>query len=129
MATETGNQVTVEFLSAFAEAWSRHDLGALMSFMAEDCVFQLSVGPDIDGTRYEGREQVRAAFAAVLDTFPDGHWGDDSHFVCGDRGVSEWTFTATGKDGTRTEVRGCDVFTFHEGKIAVKNSFRKSRTS
>jgi hypothetical protein len=25
------------------------------------------------------------------------------------------------------EVTGCDIFTFREGKIAVKNSFRKNR--
>jgi ketosteroid isomerase-like protein len=45
----------------------------------------------------------------------------------GDRGVSEWTFTGTSKDGTRVEVSGCDLFTFRNGKIAVKNSFRKNR--
>ncbi|WP_262269991.1 hypothetical protein [Microvirga yunnanensis] len=26
------------------------------------------------------------------------------------------------------EVQGCDVFTFQDGKIAVKNSYRKQRT-
>jgi ketosteroid isomerase-like protein len=47
--------------------------------------------------------------------------------VTGDRGVSEWTFTGTLKDGKRVEVIGCDVFTFRNGKIAIKNSFRKNR--
>jgi hypothetical protein len=41
--------------------------------------------------------------------------------------VSEWTFTGTRMDGTRVEVNGCDLFTFRDGKIAVKNSFRKNR--
>jgi hypothetical protein len=26
------------------------------------------------------------------------------------------------------EVTGCDIFTFRDGKIAVKNSYRKQRT-
>jgi hypothetical protein len=26
-------------------------------------------------------------------------------------------------------VQGCDVFTFRDGKISVKNSYRKQRTS
>ena len=129
MAAQVADQVTVDFLTSFADAWNRHDLDDLMSFMADDCKFQPSVGPDIDGTRYEGREQVRAGYKGVLDTFPDGRWGDDSHFVGGDRGVSEWTFTATGPDGTHIEERGCDIFTFRDGKIAVKNSFRKKRTA
>jgi ketosteroid isomerase-like protein len=98
-----------------------------MSFMSADCVFEASAGPDVCGTRYVGRDAVRAGFAEVWATFPDAHWGDARHFVSGDRGVSEWTFTGTRADGTRVEVRGCDVFTFRDGKIAVKNSYRKNR--
>jgi hypothetical protein len=33
----------------------------------------------------------------------------------------------TRTDGTRVEVHGCDLFTFCDGKIALKNSYRKSR--
>ena len=129
MTVQATGEVTVKFLQDFADAWNRHDTDDLMSFMADDCVFQLSSGPDIDGTRYEGRDAVRAGYQAVLDAFPDARWGDDGHFVAGDRGVSEWTFTATGKDGARIEVRGCDIFNFRGGKIAVKNSFRKQRVA
>jgi len=120
-------EVTTEVLQAFAEAWNRHDVDALMSFMAEDCRFETSAGPEVCGTAYSGREAVRAGFAEVWATFPDAHWGDARHFVCGDRGVSEWTFTGTRADGTRVEVNGCDLFTFRDGKIALKNSYRKNR--
>ena len=120
-------QVTTAVLDAFADAWNRHDADALMSFMTEDCVFEASAGPDICGTRYAGREAVRAAFAAVWATFPDAHWGGARHFVQGDRGGSEWIFTGTQADGTRVEVHGCDLFTFRDGRIALKNSYRKNR--
>jgi len=120
-------EVTTEVLQAFAEAWNRHDVDALMSFMTEDCRFEASAGPAVRGTSYSGREAVRAGFAEVWATFPDAHWGDARHFVCGDRGVSEWTFTGTRSDGTRVEVNGCDLFTFRDGKIALKNSYRKNR--
>lgn len=43
--------------------------------------------------------------------------------------VSEWTFTGTQKDGRRVEVTGCDLFTFRDGKIAIKNSYRKNRSA
>jgi steroid delta-isomerase-like uncharacterized protein len=122
-------EVDTDFLQAFADAWTGHDLDALMSFMADECVFELSVGPDRWGNRYEGRDQVREGFASVLETFPDGRWDGASHFVAGDRGVSEWVFTATAQDGSAIEVNGCDLFTFQDGKIAVKNSFRKVRTA
>jgi steroid delta-isomerase-like uncharacterized protein len=114
-------------LQAFADAFNRHDLDALMSMMTSDCVFEASAGSDVDGQRHAGQDAVRAAFAAVFEQYPDGHWGGATHFVDGDRGVSEWTFTGTLKDGRRVEVRGCDLFTLRNGKIAVKNSFRKNR--
>ncbi len=129
MATEVGSEVTVGYLRDFADAWNRHNIDDLMSFMTDDCVFQFSTGPDVDGTRHDGREKVREAYQLVLSTFPDGRWGNDSHFVAGDRGLSEWTFTATGRDGKPIEVRGCDIFTFRDGKILVKNSFRKNRVT
>ena len=119
--------ITAEVLQDFADAWNRHDVDALMTFMSDDCVFEASAGPDIAGTRYVGREAVRAAFADVWATFADAHWGDARHFVVGERGVSEWTFTGTRADGTRVEVHGCDLFTFRNGKIALKNSYRKNR--
>jgi len=114
-------------LDRFADAWNRHDLDALMSMMTDDCVFEASAGPDVDGRRSEGRSAVRAAFAAVFDTFPDASWADPRHFIAGNRGVSEWTFTGTHRDGRRVEVNGCDIFTFHRGRIAIKNSYRKNR--
>ena len=120
-------ELTVEDLEAFAAAWNRHDIDALMSFMTHDCVFEASAGPEVCGTRYEGREAVRRGFAQVWASFPDAHWGNARHFVNGDRGVSEWTFTGTRRDGSRVEVNGCDLFTFREGKIALKNSYRKNR--
>ena len=120
-------QVTVERLQRFNDAWNRHDADALMSFMTDDCAFETSVGSEACGTRFEGRDAVRAAFADVWATYPDAHWGNGQHFVCGERGVSEWTFTGTRVDGTRVEVHGCDLFRFRDGKIALKDSFRKNR--
>ncbi|MBD9667226.1 nuclear transport factor 2 family protein [Variovorax sp. VRV01] len=121
-------EVTAEVLQAFADAWNRHDVDALMSFMTPDCIFEASAGAEACGTRYAGGAAVRAAFAEVWAVFPDAHWGNARHFVHGDRGVSEWTFTGTRTDGTRVEVQGCDLFAFRAGKILLKNSYRKNRS-
>ncbi len=117
----------LELLVRFADAWNRHDLDALMSMMTDDCVFKASAGPAVDGERSEGQAAVRAAYAAVFHMFPDARWATPSHFVAGNRGVSEWTFSATHRDGTRVEVTGCGLLTFRDGKIAIKNSYRKKR--
>ncbi len=120
--------ITAKVLDAFADAWNRHDVDRLMSFMADDCVFEASAGTDVCGTRYEGRDQVRKGFSEVFAAFPDAHWAGARHFIVGNRGVSEWTFTGTRADGSPVEVTGCDLFTFKGGKIAVKNSYRKNRS-
>jgi ketosteroid isomerase-like protein len=117
----------LELLDGFAGAFNRHDLDALMAMMTADCVFDASAGPRVEGQRSEGAPAVRAAFAAVFEAFPDAQWTGARHFVAGNRGVSEWTFTGTRADGRRVEVNGCDLFTFRDGRIAVKNSFRKNR--
>ena len=127
MSNGATKQVTVEFLQAFTDAWNRHDVDALMAAMTDACVFEGAAGPDACGTRFEGREAVRAGFAQAWKTFPDAQWTNGRHFVCGERGVSEWTFVGTKADGTRIHANGCDLFTFRGGRIAVKNAFRKDR--
>jgi steroid delta-isomerase-like uncharacterized protein len=128
MSADDATAVTLSFLDAFADAWNRHDTDAILSMMAEDCIFEASRGPDVKGTVYTGQDEVRRGVDEVFATFPDAQWNRPRHFVAGDRGVSEWVFTATSPDGSRVEVQGCDVFTFRDGKIAVKNSYRKQRT-
>ena len=119
--------MTPQLLDAFSAAWNRHDLPALMSFMHAECVFEAAAGPDAWGARHQGHEAVGAAFAAAWKNFPDAQWRNGRHWVSGERGVSEWTFTGTAADGSRVEADGVDLFTFKDGKILVKNVFRKDR--
>ena len=126
-ATMAG-EMTIEILDDFANGWNEHDLDKLMSFMTQDCVFELSAGAEAWGARFEGYDNVREGYKRVLDMFPDGQWAEPSHFIAGDRGVTQWTFRATGADGAQVEVNGCDLFHFVGDKIRVKNSFRKIRS-
>ena len=128
MSVAVAPDVTVQMLERFGDAWNRHDVETIMSYMDADCVFETTAGREPCGTRYEGRERVRQAFERVFAMFPDARFGDARHFVSGDRGLSEWRFTGT-REGVKVEVDGCDVFTFRNGRIAVKSSFFKQRTA
>ena len=125
---QTNKKITEKFLQSFADAFNAHDLKAIMSCMTEDCVFEASAGEAMDGEKFTGQEEVRKAFENVFETFHDAHWGNAQHFISGDRGFSEWIFTGTKSDGSKLEVTGCDLFTFKNGKIAIKNSYRKNRS-
>jgi steroid delta-isomerase-like uncharacterized protein len=127
--SQANNKITVDFLQAFADAFNAHDADRIMSMMTDDCTFQASAGPDVDGEKFVGKDKVRKAFQQVFTAFPDAKWANARHFLYGDRGVSEWVFSGTKPDGTHVEVTGCDLFTFRDGKIAVKNSYRKNRVS
>ena len=126
---KTAGTVTTETLEAIADAFNRHDLDAIMAFFTEDAVFEAPKGPDPWGRRFVGKEQVREGFAARFAGIPDVHYGDDRHCVCGDRGFSEWTLTGTTTDGERVEVRGCDLWTFRDGRVTRKDSYWKFVTT
>ncbi len=124
----SNSNVTTAFLQSFVDAFNAHDVPAIMSHMVSDCVFEASAGPDVVGEEFSGKEQVEKAFQEVFATFPDARWGSPEHFISGNRGFTEWIFTGTKVDGTKVEVAGCDLFTFRDGKIAIKYSYRKNRT-
>ncbi len=117
--------VTQATLKAFLEAFNHHELDAIMSFFAEDCVFEAPRGPDPWGRRYRGMQEVRAGLGARFTGIPDVHYGEDRHWLAGDRGVSEWRLTGTTTAGVRIDVRGCDLFEFRGGKIVRKDSYWK----
>lgn len=119
--------VTADTLAAFSDAFNRHDADALMAFMTDDCIFDAAGGNEVYGTRFVGKDAVRAAFEAVFKSFPDAHWGHGRHYVVRERGVSEWVFSGTHEEGWRIEAEGCDLFEFRDGLIAVKRAFRKER--
>jgi predicted esterase/ketosteroid isomerase-like protein len=119
--------MTIERLQAFADAWNRHDIDDLMSFMTDDCAFEANAGDGLTGTSFRGKEDVRRGFMKVWQAYPDALWNNPRHFIRGDRGVSEWVFSGHSLDGQTTEVAGCDLFTFRGDKIVLKNSFRKHR--
>ena len=106
-------------------AWGRADLETLMSFVADDCVYSASVGPE-PGETFVGREAVRAGFIKMLahDRDSVSEAGDVHTF--GDRGVSTWGFRRQTPDGRSILVRGCDVWLFRDGLIVRKDSYRKT---
>jgi len=115
----------LDVLERMVDGFNTHDLEAIMSLFADDCVFESPRGPDPWGRRFVGRAEVREGLGARFTSVPDVHYGDGSHFVSGDRGASEWTLTGTTVDGERLEVRGCDLWTFRGDDVVLKDSFWK----
>ncbi len=96
-----------------------------MAFFEDDCVFDAPRGPDRWGRRYTGKAEVRKGLGARFTGIPDVHYGEDRHWLSGDRGVSEWRLTGTSTAGVRIDVRGCDLFEFRGDRIVRKDSYWK----
>jgi ketosteroid isomerase-like protein len=114
-------------LEGLFEALNSHDADAVMACMTDDIVFDAAAGLDVHGRRFSGTADVRAAFEGVWTNMPDVSWQRTRHATFGNRGVSEWIFLATTKDGQLIEVEGCDFFVFRGEKICMKSAFRKDR--
>jgi ketosteroid isomerase-like protein len=115
----------LNLLRAVVQALNRPDLDGLMELFTNDCVFEAPRGQRPQGRRFDGQADVRRAFARMLRRFPDARYSDVEHWVCGDRGVSEWNLVRTQGGRFAVVVRGCDLWRFRDGKIALRNSFWK----
>jgi ketosteroid isomerase-like protein len=115
----------IETLKAVLAGFNAHDLDAIMEFFAEDCELCMPRGKEPWGQRFTGKAAVRAALATRFDGIPDVHYGDDDHWVAGNRGVSTWLLTGTTRAGQSIRVRGLDLWEFANGKIVKKDSYWK----
>jgi ketosteroid isomerase-like protein len=117
----------VQTLQAILGAFNSGDLDRVLDFFADDCVLEMHYGTAPWGSRYVGKDAVRHGLRTYFNATPELHYGDDTHFVVGDLGVSKWTLRATSAKGERIEARGCDFYTFRDGKIVEKDSYLKVR--
>jgi ketosteroid isomerase-like protein len=108
----------LEVISAFGEAWARHDLDAAAAMLTDDCVFE-ATGPAPDGVRHTGKDAVRAAWQAIFDDV-SSHFDAEETFAAGDRVVQLWRYSWG--DG---HIRGVDVFRVRDGLVAEKISYVK----
>ncbi|MDR6755669.1 ketosteroid isomerase-like protein [Mycoplana sp. BE70] len=114
-------------LERLCEAFNAHDLDRIMAFFSDDCVLEMPRGDKPWGSRFQGKEQVGAALATRFEGLPDAHYANAEHFVDADAetGISKWLLTGTSREGRRTEVHGCDFYTFRNGKVIRKDSYWK----
>jgi ketosteroid isomerase-like protein len=112
-------------LDVLAAGFNGHDIDAIMGFFAEQCSLDLPRGPEPHGSRYIGRDEVRRGLMTRFESTPDVHYGEIENFACGNTGMSKWLLTGTTPAGEKVRVRGCDFYTFDDGKVIRKDSYWK----
>jgi hypothetical protein len=66
---KSDTMITERFLQSFVDAFNAHDIKAIISFMTEDCVFEASAGPEMDGEKFTGQQEVQKALAVCLKSY------------------------------------------------------------
>jgi len=113
-------QKTLDTVKRFNEAFNRHDVDAVMALMTTDCVFENTVPPP-DGERFVG-SAVRGFWERFFASTPKARFEAEEIFAVGDRAVVRWVFHWDDQGG---HVRGVDVLTVRDGKVAEKLAYVK----
>ena len=119
--------MTLRTLVSLADAFNAHDLDRIMSYFAEDAVLEMPRGQDPWGTRYVGKIAVREGLAGRFKGMPDVHYGEATHYVVGDTGISKWTVTGTSLAGQNIRANGCDFYSFRVPFVVKKDILLEDR--
>ena len=114
---------TLEVVTRFNDAINRHDPAAVAALLTDDTVFE-NTGPAPDGTRIVGKAAVAAFWEKWFVANPDARFEAEETIVSGDRCTVRWVYRKT-RDGKPWHLRGIDVFTVRDGKIAAKLAYVK----
>ena len=109
---------SLDVVEAFGAAWAAHDLDAALALVTDDCVFD-ATGPAPDGARHVGPAAIRDAWEAIFAESASQFEAEET-FGAGDRVVQLWRYSWDGG-----HVRGVDIFTVRDGKVAQKLSYVK----
>ena len=94
-----------------------------MDFFTEDCQYSASIIEKSKETAY-GKSEVREKVLELI-AFDDSITSTVNNlYVDGHFGFWQWEYK-TAKNDT---IKGCDVFTFKDDLIQIKNAYRKIMT-
>jgi ketosteroid isomerase-like protein len=113
-----------EVVLAFNDALNRRDLHGMMEMLSEDCTFENTYPPP-DGTRYEGKESIRAFWAEFMSQSRESSFAVEEIFGARDRCVMRWTYLWARHDGGTGHIRGVDLYRVAGSKITEKLSYVK----
>jgi len=116
-APQNSDTSTRAVIDRFNEAFNRHDADAVAALLTEDTVFE-DTSPAPDGRRIEGKTAVAAFWREWFVRNADGHFDAEDVIVSGDRAVVRWIYRKM-RNGQPWHLRGVDVFTVRDGKVAA----------
>lgn len=116
-------QATRAAIDSFNEAFNRHDADAVAALLTDDTVFE-DTSPAPDGRRIEGKAAVAEFWREWFARNSDAQFEAEEVIVSGDRAVVRWVYRKK-RNGQPWYLRGGDIFTVRDGKVAAKLAYVK----
>ena len=110
-------------IDRFNNIFNRHDADALAAVLTDDTVFE-DTSPPPDGRRIEGQAAVVEYWRGWFSRNAGAIFEAEEMIVTGDRVVVRWIYRKV-RDGQPWHIRGVDVFTVRDGKVAAKLAYVK----
>jgi ketosteroid isomerase-like protein len=107
----------------FNEAFNRHDAEAVASLLTADTVFE-DTSPAPDGQRIEGKAAVSEFWRGWFTRNAGARFEAEEMIVSRDRAIVRWVYRKM-RNGQPWHIRGVDIFTVRDGKVAVKLAYVK----
>jgi len=120
---ESPEQATRTAIEKFNEAFNRHDADALATLLTEDTVFE-DTSPAPDGRRVEGKAGVVTFWREWFMHNANARFEAEELIVSGNRATVLWVYRKM-RNGQPWHLRGVDIFTVRDGKIAAKLAYVK----
>lgn len=120
---QTAELTTRAVIERFNDAFNRHDADALGALLADDTVFE-DTSPAPDGHRIEGKTAVADFWRGWFARNADARFDAEEMIVSGDRAVVRWVYRKI-RNSQPWHIRGVDVFTVRDGKVAAKLAYVK----
>ena len=120
---ESPEQATRTAVERFNEAFKRHDADAIATLLTEDTVFE-DTSPAPDGRRVAGKAAVVTFWREWFLRNADARFEAEEMIVSGNRATVLWVSRKM-RNGQPWHLRGVDIFTVRDGKIAAKLAYVK----
>jgi len=120
---ESAEQATRSTVERFNEAFNRHDADMLAKLLTEDTVFE-DTSPAPDGRRVEGKAAVVEFWREWFVRNADARFEPEEMIVSRNQATVLWVYRKM-RNGQPWHLRGVDIFTVRDGKIAAKLAYVK----
>jgi steroid delta-isomerase-like uncharacterized protein len=115
-------------MNDYVAAWNSHDAERILSFCADDVVFE-----EVPmGKVFRGKKEAKDFISNTFTSFPDFKIELKSGFNAGDWGSGEWVMSGTfaksnmpgmPATGKKFSIRGASIMEFRKGKISRESMY------